>query len=75
MVNKKLCGKGCCPMYIRTVEFDPQDLVDYLFDECLAEGYVPTEEEIEFIVDVMCDYIYNLVGQLGVEVTFEGDDE
>lgn len=61
-------------MEYRTVDFDPQDLVDYLFDELLAEGYVPTEDEIDFIAEIMIDYMFNIVSSLGIQIVV-GEDE
>lgn len=55
------------------VKFDIDEIVDYFFQELIEEGYVPTEDEIDVIVDITVNWVVQILQAFNIEVSFEGD--
>lgn len=54
---------------------DENDLRDYIHTELLEEGYVPGEEEIDFLTEIVFDYILMTFVELGFEVQYREGEE
>lgn len=52
---------------------DERDLRDFLYEELIEEGYAPGEEEIDFLTEIMFDYIMMTFMELGFAVEYRED--
>lgn len=57
------------------IKFDIDGVVDYFFQELIEEGCVPTEKEVDIIVDIAVNWVCQILAALDVEVIFEGEEE
>lgn len=45
---------------------DEQEIGDYIYEELIAEGFVPESEEIEVISAIVFDYIMQFLEDMGI---------
>lgn len=72
MVNKNLCGRSDI---VYRITLDIEEIVDYFFQELMEEGYVPTEDELNAVVDIAVNWTAQILNSVDVEVVFKEEVE